>query len=176
MPKDREEKISVDSQGRILLFGRPVGTIRKGAAVVDSACQLLELNRFLMRNCRSVCFQVGIAKKLEYDELMAKAHLIHRARVYQLRAEVDPTLKFISYTELMQQTGCVDPSNYHTVFDGDVKSSDAEVVYRQLRDNPPKEYTGHALTRSDVLELYNPKESRFFYVDTFALKEIQFEK
>jgi len=117
-----------------------------------------------------------VAKELEQDELLSKAHLIKCARVYQLKAGISPEMKFIGYEQLIAQHGGVDPENYTPVFDGDVGSADPETVYRMLRDNPPSGYTGHALTRSDVLELYNPKESRFFYIDTFALKPVDFDQ
>jgi hypothetical protein len=173
------EHIAVDTQGRILLFGKPVGIIRKAegrrgdAAIVDSECQLLEINRFLLSRCRSVKFQPGLAKKLEQEALLEQAHLIRRARVYQLKPEIDPALRFIGYQELIARQGSVRPEDYALVFDGEVGSADPEAVYRLLRDHPPEEYRGHALTRSDVLELYNPKESRCFYVDTFALRPIR---
>lgn len=181
MPKDRPEHITVDTQGRILLFGKPVGIIRKAAgrrgaeAIVDSECQLLEVNRFLLSRCRSVKFQPGLAKRLEQEAVMERAHLIRRARVYQLRPEIDPALRFIGYQELVARQGSVRPEDYALAFDGEVGSADPETVYRLLRDRPPEDYRGHALTRSDVLELYNPKENRCFYVDTFALRPIRFD-
>jgi len=174
-PVRREEKISIDTQGRILLFGRPVGTIRKGDAVVDSAYQILEVNRFLLPRSKSLKFQSGLAKKLERDALVASAHLIRRARVYQLNPEIDPTMRFVGYQELLARHGGIHPEDYRLVFDGDVGSDDPETVYRMLRDSPPDGYKGHPLTRSDVLELYNPTVSRCFYIDTFALKPVVFE-
>ena len=106
---------------------------------------------------------------------MSKAHLIRRARVYQLKPEVDPEMRFVGYEQLMARHGGVDADNYAVVFDGDVGSDDPETVYRLLRDSPPEGYKGHALARSDILELYNPKESRCFYIDTFALKPVDFD-
>jgi len=176
MQKDRTDgKVSIDGRQRILLLGRPIGYIQKGAATVDDACHLLEVNRFLLPRCKSVRFASGVAKKLEQDELLSRAHLIRRARVYQLKPETDPEMKFIGYEQLMARHGGVNPDHYAVAFDGDVGSADPETVYRMLRDNPPPGYKGHALTRSDVLELYNPKESSFFYVDTFALKPVAFD-
>jgi hypothetical protein len=168
-------KVSLDDRGRIFSLGRPIGFIQKGAATGDDAWHLLEVNRFLMPRCKSVRFLPGVAKKLEQDEVMSKAHLIRRARVYQLKPETDPETRFVGYEQLMAKQGGVDPADYAVVFDGDVGSADPETVYRMLRDNPPEGYKGHALTRSDVLELYNPKESRFFYVDTFSLKPVDFD-
>jgi hypothetical protein len=168
-------RISLDEHGRILLLGRPIGFIQKGAATVDDACHLLEVNRFLLPRCKSVRFMPGVAKKLERDEIMNTAHLIRQARVYQLKLEVDPEMRFVGYEQLMARHGGVDPGNYAVIFDGDVGSADPETVYRMLRDSPPEGYKGHALARSDILELYNPKESRFFYVDTFSLKPVDFD-
>jgi hypothetical protein len=182
MQKEKPDgRICLDERQRILLLGRPIGYIQKGAATVDDACHLLEVNRFLLPRCKSVRFVPGVAKKLEQDELMSKAHLIRRARIYQLKADVDPEMRFIGYERLMATQGGVNPDNYAVVFDGDVGSSDPETVYRMLRDSLQPGTAGvqtgsiHALALSDVLELYNPKESRFFYIDTFALKPVDFE-
>jgi hypothetical protein len=172
--KSSDGRVSLDGSQRILLLGRPVGYIHKAAAVVDDACHLLEVNRFLLPRCRSVRYERGVAKKLEQDEAMSKAHLIRRARVYQLKPEVAPEMRFIGYEQLMARHGGVDAGNYAVAFDGDVGSADPETVYRMLRDDPPPGYRGHALARSDVLELYNPKGSSFFYIDTFALKAVDF--
>ncbi len=174
-------RVSLDERQRVLLLGRPIGYIQKGAATVDEACHLLEVNRFLLPRCKSVRFAPGVAKKLEHDEMMSKAHLIRRARVYQLKAGVDPEMRFIGYERLMAAHGGVDPENYTVVFDGEVGSTDPETVYRMLRDTLKPGSAGcvagsvHALSLSDVLELYNPKESRFFYIDTFALKPVDFD-
>ena len=174
MPKN--SGISVDQGGRILLFGRPVGVLRRDKATVDSACHILELNRFLMARCKSVCFESGLAKKLEDELTRETAHLVRRARVWQLKSDTDPALRFIGYQDLLTRRTGVDPGDYIVVFDGDIGSADPETVYRLLRDHPPSEYSGHALTRSDVLELYNPLQSLFFYIDTFALVPITFTK
>ncbi len=175
MQKQSDGKVCLDDRGRILSLGRAIGFIQKGVATVDDAWHLLEVNRFLLPRCKSVRYAPGVAKKLERDEEMSKAHLIRRARVYQLKPDVDPELRFIGYEQLMARRGGVDTGDYAVIFDGDVGSADPETVYLLLRDSPPDGYKGHALTRSDILELYNPRESRFFYVDTFSLKPVAFD-
>ena len=176
MKKEKPDgNISVDDRQRILLFGRPVGYIKKGTATIDDSCHLIEVNRFVMSQCKSVRFAPGIARQMKQDEVISNAHHIRRARVYQLKPDTAPEMRFIGYEQLMARHGRVDPENYAVVFDGDVGSTDPETVYRLLRDSPPPDYRGHTLTRSDLLELYNPKESRFFYIDTFALKPVEYE-
>jgi hypothetical protein len=168
------EKIRVDNRGRILLFGRPVGIIRKGEAAVDSGCQAAELNRFLMRHCDKVKFQYGLAEKLQTEYTYETAHLIQNARLWQLKPTADTALMFASYSDLIRRKTAVQKENYDVTFDGDISTSDPEKAYSIFRNRPATACRGHPITLSDVIELYNPLQSRFYYVDRFALKQIEF--
>ena len=41
--------------------------------------------------------------------------------------------------------------------------------------NHPHGFTGHSLSMSDVVELYDSTGSEFYYVDRFGFQEIDFE-
>lgn len=91
-------------------------------------------------------------------------------RIYQLKPDADPLVKFISLSEL-QSKGGVRPENYRLVFEGYTCETGIEAVYHSLREEPPRDFTGHALALSDVMEL----DGGFYYIDTFALVPIKFE-
>lgn len=180
MPMEQGDKYHIDSSGRLLQHGRPVGIIQEGAsgalaATVDSASQCLDINRFLLPRCRSIRFQAGLAEKLAQrgGELEAPAS---RVRVYQLRPEVAPELKFIGHQDMVDRHGSIDRSLYGLVYEGEAVSENPEAVYQAIREQPPAGFSGHVLTRSDVLELYGPTKSSFYYVDSYDLKPVPFQR
>ena len=179
MPMETEGKYYIDMNGRLLEHGRPVGIIQKEAsgavsAIIDSTSQCREINRFLMPRCRSIRFQVGLGETLAQREGDTES-TPSRVRVYQLRPEVEPELKFIGYQDMVERNGGIDPARYTVVYEGDVPSENPEVVYQAIRDCPPAGFSGHGLTRSDVLELFGPTKSSFYYVDTYARQPVPFE-
>ncbi len=50
-----------------------------------------------------------------------------------------------------------------------------EEIYTKFNLNHPHGFTGHSLSISDVIELYDDNGSEFYYVDRFGFKEIDFE-
>ena len=65
--------------------------------------------------------------------------------------------------------------DYEAVYDGEVQNNDLESIYAKFNAEHPKGFTGHSLSMSDVVELYDDAGSEFHYVDRFGFKEINFE-
>ena len=63
---------------------------------------------------------------------------------------------------------------YIKVYEGASDTNDLEELYDKFRYHPPSGYTGHGLSISDVLELYDETGSSFFYVDRYDFKRIDF--
>ena len=53
-------------------------------------------------------------------------------------------------------------------------TNDLNEIYDILNSNCPRDYNGHALSMSDVVELYDEEKSSFYYVDQFGFKDIDF--
>lgn len=66
------------------------------------------------------------------------------------------------------------PDFYIKVYEGASDTNDLEELYDKFRYHPPSGYTGHGLSISDVLELYDETGSSFFYVDRYDFKRIDF--
>lgn len=65
--------------------------------------------------------------------------------------------------------------DYEAVYDGEVESNDLESIYAKFNIEHPEGFTGHSLSMSDVLELYDDTGSEFHYVDRFGFKQINFK-
>ena len=149
----------------ILFRGQPIGKTQNGVATIDERFLSKEIARFLQPYCRSVRWESGFAWKLQEQETKSRIDL----RVYQLKPEVDPLVKFAGLDSL---EGDVLPENYRLVFEGKTSETDVNAVYQSMRESPPPGFSGHAVTRSDVIEL----QGQFYYIDTFALVPITFNK
>ena len=77
-------------------------------------------------------------------------------------------MKYISYEDLINKGyGEPDIANYRMVYDGDVGTNNLEEIYDLFnQDKLPSEYTGYALSMSDIIELYDDLGSDFYYVDS----------
>ena len=127
----------------------------------------------------------GYALKVEsrdgiYDRLIsgeeAQTEILKLCRIYQLKPSVDVQMKFISLSD-MKRLGFGNPNikNYDVVYDGNIETNDLDEIYGKLYiDAEVDGYSGHAMTMSDVIELYDDNESTFYYVDKDGYTRIQF--
>ena len=56
----------------------------------------------------------------------------------------------------------------------EVDAFDLEKLWESFGEKLPKNYSGHALSISDVVELSEGENKRFFYVDPKGFVEIEF--
>lgn len=161
----------------IIFYGNTAGYIDDGKAVVDPMFQCGELNDFLKeKQGLSVEWVNGV-----YDQLIngrqdfGEQPIVRSCRIYQLKAEVDPLIKFIGYNELLSGGfGKPDPENYQIVYDGQIETNDLDAIFEKFNLHHPPDFKGHSLSMSDVIELYNKDGSEFHYVDRFGFKQIDF--
>ena len=164
--------------GIVIYYGNLVGRIRNGQAVVDPMFQVSELKEFLekQRNVKEIKWQDGI-----FDQLASgcketrEIQILKNCRVWQLKPEVDICKKFIGYDALLQKFSAPNPEDYRLVFDGAVDTNDLEALYTKFNVDHPASYTGHSLSMSDVVELYDERESSFYYVDRIGFQKVGFK-
>lgn len=163
--------------GIIVYYGNMVGRVAGGKATVDPMFQGPELEEFLSRqkSIREVKWTDGVFDRLlsgnkETGELQA----LKNCRVWQLKPDVDIRMKFIGYEELIRDFGPPVRDHYQLVYDGEVGTNDLEELYTKFNLDHPPGYTGHSLSMSDVLELYDEDGSTFHYVDRFGFQKVDF--
>lgn len=165
--------------GIILYYGNAAGYVRSGRAVVDPLFQNGELASYLTGDkgleleWRSGTFSRLAEGKPDPE---GKLQMLKRCRVYQLKPDTDPRIKFIGYAELKERFGEPDPACYAVVYDGEVETNDLDELYEKFNLEQPPGYEGYSLSMSDILELYDESGSSFYYVDRFGFPEISFQK
>ncbi len=163
---------------RILYYGNTAGYIDRDKAVVDPMFENDELKSYLS-NTRGLDIEwmPGTYERLTEGKLdpEGNAQPLKKCRVWQLRPDVDPMMKFIGYDELLKHFGEPDPDNYRMVYDGKVDTNNLEELFAKFNLDHPSGYEGHSLSMSDVVELYDGSGSSFHYVDRFGFKEISFQ-
>ncbi|MDI6877914.1 MAG: YodL domain-containing protein [Desulfitobacteriaceae bacterium] len=163
---------------RILYYGNTAGYVEKGKAVVDPLFQSDELKSYLIeKQGLAVEWTDGVFARLAEGRIdpEGNAQILKSCRVWQLRPDVDPMMKFIGYDELLEHFGKPDPDNYRVVYDGEAGTNDLEALFAKFNLAHPPGYEGHSLSMSDVIELYDASGSTFHYVDRFGFKEVSFQ-
>lgn len=164
--------------GIIIFYGNRAGYVREGQAVADPVFRTAELEGFLkkQRQIREIVWKEGTFELLESRKDFQEAPgCVKRVRVWQLDPEVDIEMKFISYAETKGRFGEPDRKKYRQVYDGTAPTDNLETLYCMFQEKFPETYRGHALSVSDVLELYDEHGSAFYYVDRIGFVQIPFE-
>ena len=170
-------KIGIE-KGIIQFYGNSAGYLTGGKAVVDPLFQSEEMQVFLsrQREIKEVKWEHGVFDRLANGQrLFGEAAMLKNCRIWQLKPESDIKLRFISYDDLTNKFSEPSLENYQTVYDGEVESNDLESIYVKFNTNHPAGYTGHSLSMSDLVELYDNEGSSFHYCDRMGFKEIDFE-
>ncbi len=125
--------------------------------------------------CHTVARVAGTAGSETDDSTCANCLRGLRVRIWQLKPDVDIRMKFIGYDELLERFGDPVPENYQAAYDGALDTNDLEEIYAKFNVEHPEGFTGHSLSMSDVVELYDEAGSEFHYVDRFGFKQIDFQ-
>jgi len=163
---------------RILYYGNMAGYVDKDKAIVDPLFQNEELRSYLTeKKGLELEWRNGTYKRLTEGKLDPEGNtqLLKKCRVWQLKPDVDPMMKFIGYGELLKHFGEPEPDNYGLVYDGEVDTNELEELFSKFNLEHPSGYEGHSLSMSDVVELYEDSGSSFHYVDRFGFKEVSFQ-
>jgi len=162
----------------IFYYGNPAGYVEKDTATVDSMFQNNEFEKWIEQRKLIVKWTDGVFERLSKGEktLISNGMQVHLkdCRIWQLKSYMDPSYKFIGYKELKENFGEPDKDNYIIVYEGEIETNDLETIYMKFNLNHPHGFTGHSLSMSDVVELYDSTSSEFYYVDRFGFKEIDF--
>lgn len=172
--------------GCIFYYGNPSGYVENGSAmegglaVVDSMFKNEEFIQWLSIHKLTAKWKEGVFEKLSKEGGIIINNEISvplkDCRIWQLKADISPECKFIGYEELKENFGEPDKNNYEIVYEGEIETNDLESIYTKFNLNHPQGFTGHSLSMSDVVELYDDSGSDFYYVDRFGFKEIEFEE
>ncbi len=168
--------------GVLMYYGNPAGYLSGEKAVIDSMFDKKELRDYLESAEKlEVVVKEGIYDRLSRkgtrpEELEAVKDCI-LLRIHQMKKDTPILLRFISLND-REKKGYGSPaaSEYETVYEAETDEADLEAIWERFNTNPPKEFEGHSLSISDVVELSAKGVSRFFYIDRTDFVEITFRE
>lgn len=161
----------------ILYYGNMAGYIEDKRAVIDPMFRNEYLVRFLQEKKGLEPFwQEGVYDHLSHRKinLTGEVQPVKNCRLHQLRTEVPPEERFLDFEDQVSRYGMPDPSRYETVYDCQIETNDLEEIYEKFEREFPQRTTGHPISISDVLELYDAKGNEYYYVDHYGFQKIGF--
>ena len=162
----------------IYYYKSPSGYLQNGMATLDTMFECDELKDWCRKNRYEAVFTDGIFDKLvrkeSISQFMENEIALKNVRIWQLKADSDFSMRFIALDEFEQQFGPPKADNYEVIYDGSLGTNNLDEIYEICNINHPKDYKGHSLSMSDVVELYDENGSSFHYVDRFGFKGIDF--
>lgn len=168
--------VKISENGIIEFYGNKAGFVKNRTAYIDKMFERRELTEVLTQSyALKVESRDGIYDRLISGE-EAQTEMLKLCRIYQLKPSVDVQMKFISLSD-MKRLGFGNPNikNYDVVYEGNIETNDLDEIYGKLYiDAEVDGYRGHAMTMSDVIELYDDNESTFYYVDKGGYTRIRF--
>ena len=136
--------------GVLIYYGNPAGYLSDGKVILDSIFDKGEIKEFLSeKENLAVEVREGV-----YDRLSEGGGLAEREN---------------------RGYGKPQAEEYALVYEGEVENFSLEEVWEKFGRRVPKDFEGHALSISDVVELIEDEASRFFYVEPKGFAEIVFQ-
>lgn len=121
---------------------------------------------------------------VSFQELLDSQRKTQRFRVYQLELEHGETRAFaFGGIDALQKAGFQQPpaAEYTLVYDGElicpVRQDDRDIlerIFARYNQALPPDYHGRSIAPSDVLELYDESERRYFYCDMAGFVQVKF--
>ena len=122
--------------------------------------------------------RAGVYDRLSEGKGMEEAAVKHgerRIRIYQLKQSSPILMRFISLAEREKRGfGKPQADEYALIYEGETDTFSLEEVWEKFGRRIPKDFEGHSLSISDVVEFKEDKESRFFYVEPGGFSEVSF--
>ena len=166
--------INITGDGIIEYYGNRAGFIRDNKATVDDMFRKADLESFLKEQPdMRVDWKEGVYDMIVNGKIEDSVTL-KMCRIHQLKPDVDMRMKFVGIEELERRGfGKPDMKNYKVVYDGNVGTNDLETIYTIFNmDERSEGFTGHSLSVSDVIELYDEDGTEFQYVDKFGFAKL----
>lgn len=166
--------------GVLIYYGNPAGYLSDGKVILDSIFDKKEIRDFLSEKEKlAVEVREGVYDRLSEGGGMEEMKIQSKGRrikIHQLKQSSPFMMRFISLAE-REKRGYGEPQagEYALVYEGEVDTFSLEEVWEKFGRRVPKDFEGHALSISDVVELIEDEVSRFFYVEPKGFAEIVFK-
>lgn len=166
--------------GILIYYGNPAGYLSEKKVVLDSIFDKEEIISYLSEKEKlAVEIRPGVYDRLSEGggmEISGIETKGRRIKIYQLKQDSPFMMRFVSLAE-REKRGFEkpQPQEYALVYEGEVDNFSLEDVWEKFGRRVPRDFEGHALSISDVVEFIDEKVSRFFYVEPKGFAEIVFK-
>ena len=65
--------------------------------------------------------------------------------------------------------------DYAVVYDGQLDTNDLEAIYDKFTERKPPGFSGHPLSVSDLVELYDGNGRAFYFLDRTCFRQVFFQ-
>jgi len=173
------QKIEVKS-GLVYYYGNPAGYVEDSKAVIDPIFKNDELTQWMTeKKGLEVEWRGGVFDRLsagKVDMETGETKRFKDCRIWQLKPDADPLIKYIGYSDLLRIQGSPpDPADYRVALDFQPDTDDLDEICDKFDERPHPDLVGGKVNLSDVIEIYDSSGSEFSYADRRGFVEVDFK-
>lgn len=161
--------------GCVFYYGNPAGYIDHDTAVMDDAFQNTELERWLEQNRLAATWMDGVYERLASGNIPDTqgeiAPILKNCRIWQLRPNAAAWKDIVCFGKPLPEP---DFDDYSVAYDGQVDTNDLEGIYDRFTEQSPSGFSGHPLSVSDLVELYDSGGRAFYFLDRTRFRQVDF--
>ena len=157
----------------IVYYGNAAGYVSGNKAIVDPLFESQEMQDFLNRqkDISEVKWVDGVFDRLSNGQKEThELTLLKNCRIWQLRPGAAVWKDIVSFGKPLPEPALED---YAVVYDGQLDSNDLEAIYDKFTERRPPGFSGHPMSVSDLVELYDSGGSAFYYLDRTCFRQVE---
>jgi hypothetical protein len=163
----------------IYYYGNPAGYIENNKVLIDPIFKSDELYVYVTNKTNAIVeWRDGVFDRLSSGKMVIESGEVKRfrdCRIWQLRSEANPLIKYIGYDELIKIQGKPpDPNDYIITFDFQPDTDNIDEICNKFYENPNSNLVGGKVNLSDIIEIYDYEDSVYNYVDRKGFVEVDF--
>jgi len=163
---------------QLIYYGNPAGYLTEEKLLLDPLFDKEQIHTFVNEKLKiPIEIQRGV-----YDCLMngnkvtATKEMGKRFRIYQLQKHTPFSMRFICLAERIKRGyGMPQKKEYEMVYEEEISVFELDAIWERFGRKVPVGFPGHTLSVSDVVELVDGSDHRFFYLEPKGYTEIQLE-
>lgn len=161
--------------GCVFYYGNPAGYIDRDTAVMDAMFKSDELEHWLEQNRLAATWMDGVYERLANGNIPDTqgeiAPVLKKCRIWQLVPGAAAWKDIVCFGKSLPEPQLED---YSVVYDGQVDTNDLEGIYDRFTERSPSGFSGHPLSVSDLVELFDSGGSTFYFLDRTHFRKVDF--
>lgn len=162
-------------EGIIHYYGNMAGYIDGNKMIIDPLFDKKEIRELAAQMEVVVEVVEGTYKNLTEGKIASEVTKVLSLKIFQLNKDSPLEERFISLSK-REERGFIKPNRaeYDQIYEGEVEKFDLEDIWERFARCVPRDFGGHALSISDIVELSDGENIRCFYLEPSGFTEIEF--